>query len=507
MIKKIIFWDLKNAPGEGKLQYEEGIGPYKLAAIAKSMNMDAIVYQDHLFSASASRIAEMIKYQANDSMLGFSVLSNGIDLLFSVLRQIKELNVPIIIGGAGASVEASEIMHKISDILPLETPVVLVEGEGEKSFLELVSRPPSQWPQIEGVWRRDGRSILPGKYQVCDLEKSPAPLLEKSFQRAEFLRRSSRENYTFMERYNYLRALTNSQLEIGKGCYYRCGFCNTSCLKNQAARKKSPETVVAEMLALHQKYGIAFFSFTDNVAFDKVEFWKRFCQILGSQKEKEHIFFGGYSAPRFINQPEWLDNVLPRLYVAGLRSIILGVQAGSKMILKEIIKRSADDPESALKITEAGVKMGINVKLDFIIGHPTETVDDIKETYRVMDRLIKAGGEVFVRKLNVVPHSRYAEMLKSGYELPEETAEWNSWAEKILSLKRDDSVYRGKALMGRIPNKYLIDRGKGIIYPHQIFGIKELREHQKKLEESQICEKAKENYRQMFDLMIKHKGE
>jgi radical SAM superfamily enzyme YgiQ (UPF0313 family) len=510
-LQEILFWDLKNTDGTSKSQFEEGIGPYKLAQIARAAGIETIVFQDHNFHSSAALIAEETEHRPStyweNTALAFSVLSSGVDLFFAILKKISNFRLPIIIGGAGATLEPRRIMEKALAILPSDVPVVLVEGDGEEAFREIIFTAPKQWQELKKIWRRDNNGeIAAGRYNISDISKSPFSFLESSQQRKLFRERSQIAGLHSLTGYNYLRALTNSQLEIGKGCYFRCGFCNTSCLQHQQVRKKSPEAVVKEMLALYREYGITFFSFTDNVAFDKAEYWEEFSQILGSCPESPYLFFGGYSAPRFLADEQWLKNVLPKLYRVGLRSVIIGVQAGSKRILHDIVNRPDTDPEDALRIVRAAVALGINVKIDFIIGHPTETADDLGSTYDLMQQLRNLGGELFVRKLNVIPFSRYDLMLKQGaYRLPEETAEWSEIAQKILSLKRDDSVYRQLAMARGVPNKYLLDRKLGIIYPHEIFAVEELETNWQRLCDSSISDNVRVIFDRMFELMIKYK--
>jgi radical SAM superfamily enzyme YgiQ (UPF0313 family) len=511
-IREVAFWDLKNPIGESKLQFEEGIGPYVLAAIAQSVGAHSVVQQDHNFGASPKSIADTIHMWAKrhsdlSCALGFSVLSSGTKLLFAILKEINDLDIPIVIGGAGASIEPERIIREASCLITQRVPLVLIEGDGENAFRALLNTNPDRWHAIEAVWRRapDG-AVLPGQYQQCDIEQSPNPLLAVSHQRKLFVERSTDMDFSDLDRYGYLRSLVNSQFELGKGCYYRCGFCNTSCLDHQEVRKKSPEKAVEAMLDLHRSYGITFFSFTDNIAFDDPNYWSRFADLLISTKESPAIFFGGYSSPRILVHRNLLTHTIPKLYQAGLRSMIIGVQAGSKRILRDIIKRPVTDPEDAVVVVDTCVAMGVNVKIDFIIGHPTETVDDLKETYHLMRALQVRGAELFVRKLNIVPQSRYDDMLQQhAYDLPEETDEWNYWAQLILSLKRDDSVYHVRAFHNGAPNKYLIDRTRGIYYPHEIFSIEMLSDHERRLCESIINPISKDIYERMFQLIINHK--
>lgn len=504
MHDKIIFLDIKNETNSSKIQYEEGLGPYILAQIAQRLGVAAVVAQDHLFSADPDQITSFIlKEKTDQTYLAFSLLSPGVDLLLSILKKTDYLNLPIIIGGAGASIDAERIISQAVKKTSYHQPLVLVEGEAEDVFPTLLTTHPKNWYQITSVWRRNpDNSISSAIYQICDINKSPLPQLAVSHQRKIFLELIKKDSVEKIKKYNYLRSLINSQFEIGKGCYHRCGFCNTSCLQHQQVRKKSPQQVVTGMQFLYQRHGITFFSFTDNVAFDNPVYWFDFADQLQRIPENPFMFFGGYSSPHFLRDDIWLNKLLPLLYTLGLRSVIIGVQGGSKRILKDIIKRPITDPEDAIKITGRLVPLGINVKIDFIVGHPTETPTDLADTYQYMKTLVSLGGEVFVRKLRVIPHSKYALLLQQGYSLPTEDEKWNYWVKKIFALRRDDRLYRKIVLRKNVPNKYLIDRQAQIYYPHRIFDLETLSEHKEKLKESQINKISQAIYNQMFELLL-----
>jgi len=507
MKMQILIIDVKCQINKSKLQFEEGVGPYKLATLAKRQGAEVRVFQDHLYDADPEKIAKIIRtFENKRTILAFSLLTNGLPTMLEIIRLTADLKLPVMIGGAGATIDPKTVIAQAAELLPIATPLILTEGDGENAFAQLLKIKPKNWQNYAEIWRRNDYGIIKeGHFQLCKIDDSPEADLSASQQRRLFLHLSAETNEPWQDRYNYLRSLTNSQVECGRGCYYRCGYCNTSCLRHQEVRKKPAGQVAREIINLHRRYGITFFSLTDNVALDRPYYWREFAKRLAEFPEMPQLFFGGYSAPHFLSSKEWHSELLPLLCEVGLRSIIVGVQSGSRRILKEIIHRPINDPEEALELVKRGVELGINIKTDFIIGHPTETTADLQDTYEQMKKIVTAGGETFVRKLNVIPHSRYDQRLKSGeWSLPPDSPERLLLENKIFALKRDDSHYRLLVLAGNrpMPNKYLIDRRLKIIYPHKIFSVEQLKEARQKLIAANMIESAKRRYLMMFDLLI-----
>lgn len=92
------------------------------------------------------------------------------------------------------------------------------------------------------------------------------------------------------------------------------------------------------------------------------------------------------------------------------------------------------------------------------------------------------------------------------YALPERTSEFQAEVAAILKMKAVDNVYRRIAFSeGRVPNKYLIDRGDGILYPSTHFGLQTLQANADLLNRSGMPEHIRDRYRKMFALAMKLK--
>ena len=87
-------------------------------------------------------------------------------------------------------------------------------------------------------------------------------------------------------------------------------------------------------------------------------------------------------------------DILQRMYNVGFRYVAIGVDAGNDRML-EVVKKGETmaDIESAIK---NACEIGYSIKLFFVIGNPTETIDDIDATISLLKRIKPGGGEVAI---------------------------------------------------------------------------------------------------------------
>lgn len=136
MTKKIIFWGIKTEPNKGKFQFEEGIGVHKLSTIAREKGFGTIIYQDHQFEANPEKIVDITRaHLDSDSIIAYSLLSDGIPLLKELEKRDIAPEVPVMIGGPGATIEPEKVLGIYGSH---QAPVVLVQGDGEIHFRNLL---------------------------------------------------------------------------------------------------------------------------------------------------------------------------------------------------------------------------------------------------------------------------------------------------------------------------------------------------------------------------------
>ncbi|MEK6874376.1 MAG: radical SAM protein [Nanoarchaeota archaeon] len=503
--KHIQLWTIPQSSQEKNMNWEEGVGVYKLATIATALGYTTYVYQSSHYQYDHQIIIDRITSSPPDTYLGFSVYSQGISMLERILCNPHTPSRPVLIGGPGATVDPKEILHRI----PSRYPIAVVQGEGESIFQKLLEIPVDTWNSLP-VWTRthDGK-IQHGIFQTLqNLEKSPFISLDGSQMRQKAISLIDDHLTNLETRLTALKSIFHSYIETRRGCFYKCEFCSEPMLSTTGVRRMSPERAVNEFDYLYEHHGIVFFNLVDNIAFDDVSWWECFSRELKKRPYSQWVRFGGYGTPKFFSHQSWKE-LLPYLYDAGLCFFTIGVQSGSPRILRHVIHRPQTDPQDALNITEYATTLGIQVKADFIIGHPTETLDDLQQTLTCIEKLYNAGAQIFVRRLTIVPHSGYdLKLQEHTYELPALTHKHINLVERIFSYHcRKDRFASLMSQRNNPPNIYLIDRKNLIQWPRTTMPMHAVKQHMAALQDTNIPELLKYRYTRLYELTLAERSE
>ncbi|MCX7886078.1 MAG: B12-binding domain-containing radical SAM protein [Verrucomicrobiae bacterium] len=166
-----------------------------------------------------------------------------------------------------------------------------------------------------------------------------------------------------------------------RGCPHRCGYCCSPFLKEKV-RGRSPENVVAEMKE-RWRHGTREMFFTDDAATINKKRVIKMCELMVREglRMKFHM----------ITRVDYLDeDVVRALKMAGCRSLMLGIESGNERIRNESIGKRLSD-EAIFTGMALLKKYNIHVDLFFMIGHPGETEDDIRDSIEFPYRLERAG--------------------------------------------------------------------------------------------------------------------
>ena len=176
-------------------------------------------------------------------------------------------------------------------------------------------------------------------------------------------------------------SLIGTNLVASRGCSWQCAHCQPalSSLYGKRVRRRSPESVVAEIEELQRRYGVAGVFFHDDTLTANhrwlTELCDRLCQL------PRPVVWGCNSRADLIT-PE-LVGVMAR---AGLRSIHVGIEAGSARVRDEVLHKrlDLDRLQSAL---EELARHRVHALGFFMLGSPTETVGEMLETIGLARRL------------------------------------------------------------------------------------------------------------------------
>ena len=262
--------------------------------------------------------------------------------------------VKIIVGGPHATIAPEET---------LSDPHVdyLARREGERTLLELVEgRPPEE---ILGLSFRapDGRIRHNADRPLIEnLDEVPFPKLELQLIPIP----DPRDNF--------------GVIATSRGCPLNCIFCASPALWCGRVRYRSVENVMGEILDRRDRYGVDKYYFNDdNFNLDRKRTIRLCEEIIRSGLDITWICEAQLSA--------FTPPVLAAMRAAGCKRVKLGVESGSDRILK--LMRKGTTKALIRRIVGMIRDAGIDYTIYALIGMPTETREEMLETYHFIEEL------------------------------------------------------------------------------------------------------------------------
>jgi radical SAM superfamily enzyme YgiQ (UPF0313 family) len=293
-----------------------------------------------------------------------------LDGIKTIVTQIKEKGIPVVLGGVGYS------------IMPVETLAYTgadagIWGEGEEVFESLISA---------GV--------------------SPKGI----FYAPPFYFKDFRPRRGFIDNLFYYHKGGMAGVETTRGCNRRCLYCADPIAKGRGVRFRSIESVTDEIGQLLQE-GIAHFHLCDSEFNLSIEYTKSLCGALVNCGLGKKISWYTYGVPD--NMDRELAQLMKR---AGCKGINFGVDHTDDRMLSFLGKnfRFSDVKETVRLCQSEGIK----VMIDLLLGAPGETFNSVKKVIDDMKALepFRVGTSYGIR---VYPDTAFYEYLKnSGYQVP-----------------------------------------------------------------------------------------
>jgi anaerobic magnesium-protoporphyrin IX monomethyl ester cyclase len=325
--------------------------------------------------------------EGSAGVLGISCMVSMLPFVLLGTKKFKERHPEhtIILGGPGPSGVADEIIASMPWI------DVVARGEGELTILELMQalRRGGDLSPISGIsYRKDG-------------------VVTRNASR-ERIRNLDDVAFPAYERVN-MEAYDNISIVSGRGCPFRCSFCDVGPLWENRTVFRSIENVIAELKLLkgtHRQKRVSIADDTFDLRRNRTE---AFCG------EMKGLGLNWSCLARI----DLLDEkLLETMASAGCDCVFLGVESGSDAVLKMIKKR--------LTIKEATEKVALSTKYmkqvitSFIWGFPFETMDDFKSTLFSVVSMWYLGAMAGLKLLSPMPLSRLGIDYRDQLEFDEE---------------------------------------------------------------------------------------
>ena len=174
-----------------------------------------------------------------------------------------------------------------------------------------------------------------------------------------------------------------------RGCPFKCTFCSSAGTK---IRSRSINNVIEEIKFLQTHYGVREIHFLD----DNLSFYKSYIKELSQRIIDENLGISWCCTNGL--RIDCLDLETVRLMKrSGCYYISLGIESGSDRVL-EFVKKKIGTQKTAEKIKEMGQVSGLDINGYFILGFPTETLEEMNQTidYALSLPLARANFHTFI---------------------------------------------------------------------------------------------------------------
>jgi radical SAM superfamily enzyme YgiQ (UPF0313 family) len=303
-------------------------------------------------------------------VVGFLCLTGDGPVLDDLTARIKDLDASIHICCGGPYPT-----HSPEDFQSLIHVDAIVRGEGEISFGDLLeclaagARPDHATPGF-AIRDADGDLAIPPYGPViADLDKLPFPdwgLMDI-------------DRYARMIQINIvLSGRRPMPIFTSRGCPFNCVYCHN--MFGKKVRLRSPENVVDEIETLVRDHGVDEIQIYDdifNIDRDRVF---AICDLIIARNLSVKICF-----PNAIRGDMADDALILKLKEAGAYMITFALETASPRLQTYIRKHL--DIDKTLRAIRFADRIGLITRAYFMIGFPTETLDEIKATIRLPARL------------------------------------------------------------------------------------------------------------------------
>jgi radical SAM superfamily enzyme YgiQ (UPF0313 family) len=349
----------------------------------------------------SNKIKEDI-WKLNPFIVGVRVLTGPpIPRAIKVSQIAKELGKIVVWGGPHPTVLPEQTLKE-------GYVDAVIIGEGEYSFQELIKHYDSKKSKLDGsAIKIDGKTIVyPPQKKFVNLNKSPLPawdLLENI------------NKYFPNKKDNFL------PLSTTRGCAFMCGFCHNS--------NKNVKRYLGCYRIADPKRAIEEYKFVQSLVKNKIEildvgedlhlvsegYAKRFCEEL----KKSGLNLKWETSARYQTLNEELIDLIAD---SGCIRILLGVESGSERLQK--MNNKIINLKKAAELAKRLRKRGIFVTNAYIIGHPTETTEELKMTLNYLKKI--PADENLIQLYRPMPGTPYFQICleKEKVKMPEKLEDW-----------------------------------------------------------------------------------
>ena len=349
-------------PSYGNSYYGVFHPPVGLGYIAENLDHNDIACDmiDMGFNYPTKKVLQKIE-EFKPDLIGLTMMSFMYLKTHELIEEIKQNfpHIDVVIGGAHGSCYREKALELCNDI------DYAITFEGDEAIVELCQGLPLN--EIKGLIYRNSEAqiIYNGDRKfIQDLDKIPFPRYDK-FELSKYI-------------------FNDIDISSSRGCPHRCTFCSVKMVAGRQLRFRSAEHVVDEIAYWYER-GYRKFNFVDDNFTFKYDRVYAICDLIEER---------GFNDLKITNangiRADKADrDLLIRMREVGFYYIGFGVECGNDKILKNIKK--GETMAQIREAIETACDLGYDVVLNFLVGSPGETWEDIEDSvamaleYPVMD--------------------------------------------------------------------------------------------------------------------------
>jgi anaerobic magnesium-protoporphyrin IX monomethyl ester cyclase len=347
------------------------LGLAHLSSFLKANGVDVLTIDAKFDRLSLNEVEDSL-LRFKPDILGFTAMTHEITHVAKAANRLKRIlpNSLTIIGGPHVTVAASRTLQDFSIF------DIAVIGEGELTLVELVksmdefdfnlnisndgrmtTKSLERLGSIKGIaWRfRNKIRVNEPRELISDLDSLPYPDFD-----------------------HIKRRIKVYPIFSSRGCPYHCIFC-CRVLGNRI-RVRSPIRIVDEIKYAINKLSPELVNFADDTFTYPKNRVMETCDLMINERLNRKIKWVANSRVTGVDQ-----NLLNKMKAAGCIKVDFGVESGNPVTLRRIKKGiTVADAENAIRMAK---KAGLKTTSYFIIGHPYETVQTIRDTIKLATKL------------------------------------------------------------------------------------------------------------------------
>jgi radical SAM superfamily enzyme YgiQ (UPF0313 family) len=343
------------------------LGIQTLAPIVRRQGHKVQMFDTCHPQMKTEHILQAVKEQRPD-VIALSLLSvTTYRIVKSMTKQIKTMapSIPIIVGGVFASVNAVQILRD------REWVDCVGVGEGEELLSDYLGNINDPGAVAGLIWRK-GDEIISNEPRSLleDLDKYPYP--DRTSLPIDYIEALPLDVPAVFSLEKFCTMQTT------RGCPFNCIYCDIPAYSGHRWRFRSPELVLGEMQELNDM-GYRSIYLTDDHFLLKRDRIKDICNGIIKHKFDFHWSCEGRVDSNAIDQMALMSE-------ANCKALMFGIEAGTQKTLDRLGKEQTLD-QIEFAVNEAK-KNGIERTHGFfVIGSPSETKEDIMESFRFAARL------------------------------------------------------------------------------------------------------------------------